>query len=151
MDNLITTTELQKRFGHTNATIIRKLESNGFKSELVYVGSHICKAWTPDAVEWYENYCEEESKKSLLIIDYAKELNVSVDVFKSAMRNLGLFAEYRTNRSEALENEIKRLIKEDKVAMYESHPLVKDKRCFRLSWWPNIVPSCFEDLDEDII
>ena len=151
MDNLVTTTELQKRVGHTNATIIKKLESNGFKPELVYVEHHICKAWAPDAVEWYKNYCEEESKKSLLIIDYAKELNVSVDVFKSAMRNLGLFAEYRTNRNEALEEEVKRLIREDKTAMYESHPLVTDKRCFRLSWWPNTVPKCFEDLDEDII
>ena len=151
MDNLITTTELQERFGHTSSTIIKKLEANGFKSELIYVDSHICKAWTPEAAEWYKNYCEEENKKSLLIVDYAKELNVSVDIFKNAMRNLGLFAEYRTTRNEALEKEVKRLVEEDKDAMQESHPLVTDKRCFRLSWWPNIVPSCFEDLDEDVI
>ena len=151
MDNLITTTELQKRYGYTASTIIKKLESNGFKSELIYVGSHICKAWTPDAEEWFKNYCEEEKTKSLLIIDYAKELNVSVELFKSAMRNLGLFAEYRTTRNESLEKEVKRLVEEDRIAMYESHPLVKDKKCFRLSWWPNTVPTCFEDLDEDTI
>lgn len=30
----------------------------------------------------------------------------------------------------------------------EMHPLVKDDRCFKLSWWPNIVPKCFEDLGD---
>lgn len=151
MDNLITTTELQERFGHSNTTIIKKLEANGFKSELVYVDSHICKAWTPEAVEWFKNYCEEEKTRTLPIVEYAKEMNVSVEIFRNAMKNLGLFSAYKTNRNEALEKEVRRLVEEDKSAMYESHPLVTDKRFFKMSYWPNTVPSCFEDLDEDIV
>ena len=151
MDNFITTTELQKRTGHTNATIIKTLEAHGFTSELICVDKHICKAWSPEAVEWYVNYCEEEKNKSLLIIDYAKEMNVSVEIFTNAMKNLGLFSAYRTNRNKALEKEVRRLVEEDREAMYESHPLVTDKRFFKLSYWPDTVPSCFGDLDEDII
>lgn len=151
MDNLITTTELQKRCGYTTSTIIKKLQAQGYNPELVFVNGHICKAWPLEAETWLKNHIEEESKKSLLIIDYAKELNVSVDLFRAAMKNIGLNAEYRTNRSEVLEQEVKKLVEEDKQAMYESHPLVTDKRCFRLSWWPDVVPKCFEDLDEDII
>ena len=26
----------------------------------------------------------------------------------------------------------------------ELHPLVTDKRCLKLSWWPDIVPECFK-------
>lgn len=32
--------------------------------------------------------------------------------------------------------------------MEEDHPLVIDKRCLKLSWWPDVVPKCFEDLDD---
>ncbi len=100
---------------------------------------------------WLENYCNEESKKSLPIVDYAKEMNVSMELFRAAMKNLGIFGMYKTNRNEALEKEVRRLVEEDKSAMYESHPLVKDKRCFRMSYWPDIIPDCFGDLDEDIV
>ena len=31
------------------------------------------------------------------------------------------------------------------------HPLVSDVRCFKLSWWPDIVPDCFKELDNDKI
>ena len=36
-------------------------------------------------------------------------------------------------------------------ASAELHPLVTDKRCLRLSWWPDIMPKCFEDLDKKTI
>lgn len=29
------------------------------------------------------------------------------------------------------------------------HPLVSDDRCFKLSWWPDTVPDCFKELDND--
>lgn len=31
----------------------------------------------------------------------------------------------------------------------EQHPLVKDTRCLKFSWWPETVPVCFLDLDKD--
>lgn len=27
------------------------------------------------------------------------------------------------------------------------HPLVKDKRCLNLNWWPDVVPNCFKEID----
>lgn len=30
----------------------------------------------------------------------------------------------------------------------EDHPLVKDKRCLNLSWWPETVPVCFQECEE---
>ena len=42
-------------------------------------------------------------------------------------------------------------IKPCKVETLESaelHPLVKDKRCLRLSYWPDITPKCFMDLED---
>jgi len=30
----------------------------------------------------------------------------------------------------------------------QMHPLVTDIRCFKLSWWPETTPKCFEDLGD---
>lgn len=38
---------------------------------------------------------------------------------------------------------------EDTTELEALHPLVKDKRCLRLSYWPNTVPNCFQDLQEE--
>ena len=27
------------------------------------------------------------------------------------------------------------------------HPLVTDERCLKLSYWPDVVPACFEEVD----
>lgn len=29
----------------------------------------------------------------------------------------------------------------------QMHPLVTDDRCFKLSYWPEVMPKCFEDLE----
>ena len=33
----------------------------------------------------------------------------------------------------------------------ELHPLVTDKRCLNLKWWPDVIPDSFKDLDKEII
>ena len=33
----------------------------------------------------------------------------------------------------------------------ENHPLVKDARFLKLSYFPDVVPQCFEDIDSEII
>ena len=30
----------------------------------------------------------------------------------------------------------------------EDHPLVTDKRCLKLNWWPDIIPDCFKECEE---
>ena len=39
--------------------------------------------------------------------------------------------------------------KKKKIMILDEHPLVTDKRCLDLNWWPDITPSCFADLDEN--
>lgn len=43
------------------------------------------------------------------------------------------------------EKEIKERINELK----KQYPLVTDERCFRTQWWPDIVPDCFKDLEDE--
>lgn len=33
-------------------------------------------------------------------------------------------------------------------ALRAAHPLVTDDRCFRLSWWPETLPSVLDEVDE---
>ena len=40
------------------------------------------------------------------------------------------------------------LIREEETTGAEDHPLVTDKRCFNLNWWPDVVPECFKECEE---
>lgn len=41
------------------------------------------------------------------------------------------------------------LMKEERLdELFARHPLVKDARCFRLSWWPETEPDCFSSWEE---
>ena len=45
------------------------------------------------------------------------------------------------------ENKERVLASNDVIQDAEEHPLVKDNRFLRLSYWPDVVPKCFENLD----
>lgn len=152
MDNLISTTELSQRTGHSAAVIIKNLERKGFKYVDKVIDSHHSKCWTPEAAEWLEKHYEYLRSKKLSLEDYAKILDVDLKTFKEILYSLKINATVQTTRSPEIDNAVaeykKQLQLQDNI---KEHPLVKDKRCFRLGWWPNTVPKCFEDLDEDII
>ena len=40
------------------------------------------------------------------------------------------------------------LIREEETTGAEDHPLVTDKRCLNLNWWPDVVPDCFKECEE---
>ena len=40
------------------------------------------------------------------------------------------------------------LIREEETTGAEDHPLVTDKRCLNLNWWPDVVPVCFKECEE---
>ena len=59
-----------------------------------------------------------------------------------AMRQIEAYFKMRQQKAE--QKKVKQ--QEPKVCEDESaelHPLVKDKRCLKLNWWPDIVPSYF--------
>ena len=41
------------------------------------------------------------------------------------------------------------LIREEETTGAEDHPLVTDKRCLNLNWWPDVVPDCFKESEEE--
>ena len=49
-------------------------------------------------------------------------------------------------REETKRNELLKKQKEE-TEKAEDHPLVTDKRCLKLSWWPDIIPDCFKELE----
>lgn len=49
-------------------------------------------------------------------------------------------------REETKRNELLKKQKEE-TEKEEDHPLVTDKRCLKLSWWPDIIPDCFKELE----
>ena len=40
------------------------------------------------------------------------------------------------------------LIREEETTGAEDHPLVTDKRCLDLNWWPDVVPECFKECEK---
>jgi len=58
------------------------------------------------------------------------------------------WANYQKDRREKLETK-KAEPSKTLEQLKAEHPLVKDINCFRLSWWPDIVPDCFKELDND--
>lgn len=35
------------------------------------------------------------------------------------------------------------------IELKKEHPLVTDDRCFKLSWFPDIVPDCFKEVNNE--
>lgn len=55
------------------------------------------------------------------------------------------FDKREKKRKLAEQLKIRAMVNDETPEDIESHPLVKDKRCLKLSWWPDIVPVCFEE------
>ena len=52
-------------------------------------------------------------------------------------------------REETKKNELLKKQSEDAAGAEkaEDHPLVTDKRCLKLNWWPDIIPDCFKECE----
>ena len=50
-------------------------------------------------------------------------------------------------RSEKEEETAEKTVQEKLEEMKREHPLVTDERCFILSWFPETIPSCFNETD----
>ena len=67
-----------------------------------------------------------------------------------AMREIKAYFDRRNKEREA--KGLQRLEAEPTVKysieeLKKLHPLVTDERCFQLSYWPETLPKCFEDLE----
>jgi hypothetical protein len=50
--------------------------------------------------------------------------------------------------TESAKSTLRKIPIESLESLFQAHPLVKDARCFKLSWWPSVTPNCFESWEE---
>lgn len=57
-------------------------------------------------------------------------------------------ANIEKEKTETAKSASKKMPIESLESLFQAHPLVKDTRCFKLSWWPSVTPNCFESWEE---
>lgn len=94
----------------------------------------------------YTKYCRYVLKRTSWG-NYIKEFSFT----ESQVRTMGLDHELSAEaKARIIQNETADNIEKEGVLerLKRGHPLVTDERCFKLSWWPETIPSIFQD-DED--
>lgn len=66
-----------------------------------------------------------------------------------AFLEIKVYHESKIEKARDKKNILCRKVQKKKIMILDEHPLVTDKRCLDLNWWPDITPSCFADLDEN--
>lgn len=144
---IVTTTELAKKFNKTNAAINHILKGNDLKP--VSVGDHNCLIWDKSVEDIIEDVLESETRH-VNAKQYAEELKVPYDTFREILKQFGITDTHKMFRNKRIEEYVQRMKKEQpKMTLRQLkilHPLVTDDRCFNINWWPETTPKCFEDL-----
>lgn len=68
-----------------------------------------------------------------------------------AMREIKAYFDRRNKEREAKglpRLEAEPTVKYTLEELKQMHPLVTDERCFKMSFWPETLPKCFEDLED---
>ena len=110
------------------------------------------------------NYTQRpDNERRFLASDMANALEVTLPTFYSLMRKLDLDCKMETDhrgrkvwtfghdalarcREELEQREKKQApARASYDAVKEEHPLVTDERCLKFNYWPDVVPSCFEE------
>jgi hypothetical protein len=145
LEHWFSTTELSLRFKRSPSNIIKILDDNGVESEDRLVNSHHIRVWDSSCIDVLNDRINDDS---VVISDYAAELGVDEKTLRYAMRKTGRYGVLRVVRCKELEDEVKKVVEEEKQNSEGNHPLVTDKRFLQLSFFPDVVPKCFEELDE---
>lgn len=145
-----TTTELVELTKHTAGMIIKTLEDAGYKH--VDTGHHGVKIRNDECLDFLKNRIVKQ-KEFVSINSLASKNNVSNDVIRQILcKNNIKPAYYEKGYIEYYEHSADDFVTQyfikSRTANEELHPLVKDKRCLNLYWFPDIIPKCFEDLAE---
>lgn len=108
---------------------------------------------TEEAAELLNTSCDDVRR----IINYYKIDHQIISTKKSraiimtydALKLVAEYCKQRIQRREEMARKAeirKQLAEEDLTSEAGLHPLVTDKRCLNLNWWPDIVPDCFKEL-----
>ena len=134
------------------SVISKKLKEHGFVPIDIVVRSHHVLGWSKKAADWLDLYLKNQYSQKITLEDYAKELDIDLKAFKEILYMLHVNATEQTTRSLDIEKAVEEYKEQERLNTdAKIHPLVTDKKYFNLTYFPNTIPSCFEDLDEDIV
>lgn len=154
-----TTTELSKITGFTLSKISSLLHRMGFSP--VGIAGKNQNIWDEECLEVLQKKKRMLEKESTIcLVSLSTMFNASVPDLRKILTDKGIqpvMVERNEQNGSLIERypyEVKDILIKHfddlKADNADEHPLVTDKRCLRLNWWPDIVPKCFEDLDAEI-
>ncbi len=144
-----TTNELSQMTGYSSATITSTLERLGYTH--IDIGEHGLKIWDDESLKvLLEKKNTIVVKEEIGIAMVAAKFNLTNECIRERAKRYGIEPLYYKKSVEIYPYTIYEVIRQhlenSKVADADKHPLVKDKRCLELGWFPDTVPKCFEDL-----
>ncbi len=145
------TSDLVAKTGYSNSTIIKVLTNFGL--EPVSIENHGLKMWEEKSLQILLDYKNRIIEETTLDISYlARKFNTNNQTIREILHQNNIKPLYFKERSqEVYPMESREVLKLHFDAMKlddeSQHPLITDKRCLRLGWFPDTVPKCFEDLD----
>ena len=102
------------------------------------------------------NYTTSDIAELLDLTQYTVKKHIK----KLNLENTGFFVQAERNINvlyypESTYLQIKNKVEEDRATEATAeleeaetlHPLVTDKRCLNLNWWPDIIPDCFKECE----
>jgi len=112
------------------------------------------------------NFDGPEQERTFSTQEITELLNISHAFVMSVSRRLGLEIKKKNDETHAcvwsyldfkrIEKAVKQnkkinAMRRPKNVLYsnaQEHPLVTDKRCLNLYYWPDVIPDCFKDMEE---
>ena len=150
-----TTTELAELSGYTPATIIKLLEERVYKT--LDIQHHGLKVWEDECLQILMDKRNTVIEKTTISMStLSLKTKMSYPEIRKVLTDNGIEPLFtNVHRVEVFPyialDVMQNYIADQKEDKADLHPLVTDKRCLKFTWFPDVVPKCFEDLDKEII
>lgn len=155
---MYSTTELSNLTGYTNSTVSNILKRHNVKE--IETGFKGVKYWDESCLEIIRNEQNKQIKETITIGTLSSMSNISLSEIRGILFDKGISPVeirhnpfYHNNYQEVYPIEAKKVLLEYLNNVNEKdclqHPLVTDKKWLKINNWPDIIPKCFQDLDEE--
>lgn len=132
---------MEKEISSNNYDITHEIEEQRFFSTEDIAKFLNC---TPSVIRNIASYYHISSEETL------RNRSVRYAVYSyQAFKKIKEYREQRLKKAKKRMAEYYTERTEEEIAALEDHSLVTDRRCLDLNWWPDIVPSCFAETEEE--
>lgn len=168
-DRNYTAQEVADIMGIERATVCRLTHKHSIPYSFQIINGSKTSIYKPDAVRELATYSrpkkdtrryttrqiqEQANVTMKTIINVAQKLGIRYEVKYIEATRTAVFSGAEADRilSYVKENITDKRNAEPEIdpELLERHPLVKDMRCFKFNWWPDPIPKCFRDMEDDI-